>query len=61
MRKPIILFPLLALTLLAGLSASAHHNPGYYFEMRVAVVHSDVTVVVIHGRQSARPAHLFNE
>ena len=55
MRKRLILFPMMALALLAGLSVSAHHNPGYYFNMRVAVVHSDVTVISFtavnpHGR-----------
>ena len=55
MRKLGISIPLLALALLAGLSVSAHHNPGYYFDMRVEIVHSDVTAVSFtaanpHGR-----------
>ncbi len=55
MRKLGILIPSMALALLAGLSVSAHHNPGYYFDMRVAIVHSDATAVSYtaanpHGR-----------
>ncbi len=55
MRKLGISISLTALALLAGLSVSAHHNPGYYFDMRVAIVHSDVTAVSFtavnpHGR-----------
>ncbi len=41
--------------LLIGLSASAHHNPGVYFDMRVEVIHRDARVVSYtpanpHGR-----------
>lgn len=55
MRKLGILIPSMALALLAGLPVSAHHNPGYYFDMAVAVVHSDATAVSYtaanpHGR-----------
>ena len=55
MRKLGILIPSIALALLAGLSVSAHHSPGYYFDMRTTIVHSDVTAVSFtavnpHGR-----------
>jgi len=55
MGKPSIMFPPTALALLAGLSVSAHHSPGYYFEMAVVIVHADATVVSFtpanpHGR-----------
>ena len=55
MKKLRIMFPLTALALLAGLSVSAHHSPGYYFEMAVVIVHTDATVVSFtpanpHGR-----------
>lgn len=46
---------LLGLGLFAGLSATAHHNPGYYFDMATQVEHSEVTAVSFtvanpHGR-----------
>jgi len=55
MRRFLILFPPMALALLAGFSASAHHNPGYYFNMGEVIIHSDATVVSFdaanpHGR-----------
>ncbi len=55
MRMLGVLIPSMALALLAGLSVSAHHNPGYYFDMSVAIVHSDATAVSYtaanpHGR-----------
>lgn len=55
MGKPSIMFPPTALALLAGLSVSAHHSPGYYFETAVVIVHADATVVSFtpanpHGR-----------
>jgi hypothetical protein len=55
MTKLGILFPSMALALLAGFSVSAHHNPGYYFNMGEVVIHSDATVVSFdaanpHGR-----------
>ena len=48
-------FAILTATLMAALSAAAHHNPGYYFDMRQVIVHSDATVVSYepanpHGR-----------
>lgn len=41
--------------LLGALSAAAHHNPGFYFDMRERVVHTDATAVSYtpanpHGR-----------
>ena len=55
MTKSRILIASMALALLAGLRVSAHHNPGYYFDMRVEIVHRDVTAVSYtavnpHGR-----------
>ncbi len=55
MTKLGILIPSMALALLAGLSVSAHHSPGYYFDMGTTIVHSDVTAVSFtaanpHGR-----------
>lgn len=53
MRKLLILLPPLAL--FAGIPAAAHHAPGYYFDMREVVIHTDATVVSYeavnpHGR-----------
>ena len=45
MKKLGMLIPSMVLALLAGISVSAHHNPGYYFDMGVAIVHTDVTAV----------------
>lgn len=55
MKKLGMLIPSMVLALLAGISVSAHHNPGYYFDMGVAIVHTDVTAVSFtaanpHGR-----------
>jgi hypothetical protein len=55
MTKLGILIPSMALALLAGLSVSAHHSVGYYFDMGTAIVHRDVTAVSFtasnpHGR-----------
>ncbi|MGI9258765.1 MAG: DUF6152 family protein [Gammaproteobacteria bacterium] len=48
-------FATLVAALTVALSAAAHHNPGYYFDMRQVIVHSDATVVSYepanpHGR-----------
>jgi hypothetical protein len=48
-------FATLVAALTVALSAAAHHNPGYYFDMREVIVHSDATVVSYepanpHGR-----------
>ena len=55
MTKLGILIPSIALALLAGLSVSAHHSPGYYFDMGTTIVHRDVTAMSFtaanpHGR-----------
>ena len=45
MRKLGTVIPSMVLASIAGISVSAHHNPGYYFDMGVAIFHSDVTAV----------------
>jgi hypothetical protein len=55
MNKLKVSFLLTVVPMLAAVSVSAHHNPGYYFDMRVAIVHEDATVVSYeaanpHGR-----------
>lgn len=45
MRRIGILIPSMVLVLLARLSVSAHHNPGYYYNMAAVTVHNDVTAV----------------
>ena len=51
-----VLVPVIFALLGGGVSAAlAHHNPGYYFDMRARVVHTDATAVSYtavnpHGR-----------
>ncbi len=55
MTRCIFRILVIAAALLTGLSASAHHNPGVYFDMGAEVVHRDARVVEFtaanpHGR-----------
>jgi hypothetical protein len=55
MNKLKVLYLLAVIPMLATVSVSAHHNPGYYFDMRVSIVHKNATVVSYeaanpHGR-----------
>ncbi|MBT5031463.1 MAG: hypothetical protein HOM55_04105 [Proteobacteria bacterium] len=55
MSKQKVLCITLILSLLGTLSAGAHHNPGFYFDMRERVVHTNATTVSYtainpHGR-----------
>lgn len=54
-KKHRMVVSLAVLGLLGTLSAAAHHNPAYYFDMRNQVVHSNATAVSYtavnpHGR-----------
>lgn len=55
MRHVLFLGTTLGLGVLAGFTASAHHNPGFYFDMATDIEHKDVvavsfTVANPHGR-----------
>ena len=45
-RPNMVLVPVIFALLGGGVSAAlANHNPGYYFDMRARVVHTDATAV----------------
>ena len=55
MSKQNIIVVSVIVSLLGAISAAAHHNPGYYFDMRERIVHTNATAVSYtpvnpHGR-----------